>query len=43
MKTLILLTALSSAILLGACSAREVATGAAAGTAGYIIGKDADD
>lgn len=44
MKTLVLVAVLSTVVLLGACTGREVATGAAAGAAGYIIGReDADN
>jgi|MDTB01.1.fsa_nt_gb hypothetical protein len=43
MKTLLILTlSCSTLLLLNACTAREVATGAAVGTAGYVIGKEAD-
>lgn len=44
MKTFVIATLLCSMLLISACTARELATGAAAGTAGYVIGReDADD
>lgn len=40
----LLASTLCSTFVLGGCTGREVATGAAAGAAGYIIGReDADD
>lgn len=34
---------MSSVLALGACSTREMATGAAAGAAGYVIGRETND
>lgn len=38
-----IILAVCSVLALGACTAREVATGAAAAGAGYVVGKEAGD
>ncbi len=43
MKALILITALTSMTILSACTGREVATGAAAGVGGYVLGRHVED